>query len=121
MRDRMLDEHVNEVILYMRGNGVSPEDLASLKQAYETSGWQAYQQKRIDLWMKRSDHHTWRQGNLAEEYARLGEKDRALDCLYKAYDEHDGWLILLKANPFYDTLRADPRFIELMRKVGLPQ
>jgi tetratricopeptide (TPR) repeat protein len=60
------------------------------------------------------------QKDLAIVYARLGEKDRALACLYKAYEEHDPWLVWIKVAPFYDNIRSDPRFTELVRKVGLP-
>jgi len=57
---------------------------------------------------------------LAVLYAFLGEKDRAFAFLEEARKERSGSLILLKVYPLYDPLRDDPRFAELIRKVGLP-
>ena len=58
---------------------------------------------------------------LAVLYAGLGDKEAAIAALQKAYDAHDLQLQALKVEPRYDSLRTDPRFVELMRKVGLPQ
>jgi eukaryotic-like serine/threonine-protein kinase len=53
-------------------------------------------------------------------YARLGDKDHAFAWLEKAYDEHQPWLAYLKTDPQFDPLRSDPRFADLVRRVGLP-
>lgn len=50
----------------------------------------------------------------------LGENDRALEYLEKAYEEHSNWLIYLHIDPSMDDLRDDPRFQDLVRRVGLP-
>jgi hypothetical protein len=57
---------------------------------------------------------------VAEIYAALKWKDEAFAWLNKAYDEHDPQIVSLKVNPTLDPLRSDPRFIELVRRVGLP-
>jgi len=49
----------------------------------------------------------------------LGDKARALDGLEKAYDARSQWIPLLKMDRIYDPLRSEPRFIELLKKVGL--
>ena len=56
--------------------------------------------------------------DIATVYAALGEKDQAFNWLHKAYDERSDWLAYLKVNPVFDNLRSDPRFIELLRRVG---
>ncbi len=60
--------------------------------------------------------------NVARDYAQLGDKDRAFEWLERAYREHD-WEIgmILKIDPAFDDLRSDPRFRDLLRRVGLPQ
>jgi eukaryotic-like serine/threonine-protein kinase len=60
-------------------------------------------------------------GELAVVYAGLGNKEGALASLEKAYTEHDLQMQFLKVDPHYDSVRSEPRFQELMRKVGLPQ
>lgn len=51
--------------------------------------------------------------------ARRGDKDKALDWLEQAYDDRDDTLPSMKVEPAFDTLRSDPRFQDLLRRVGL--
>jgi eukaryotic-like serine/threonine-protein kinase len=50
----------------------------------------------------------------------LGDYDRALEYLEKSYEEHSHWLIYLPIDPSMDELRNDPRFQDLLKRVGLP-
>jgi DNA-binding winged helix-turn-helix (wHTH) protein/TolB-like protein len=50
----------------------------------------------------------------------LGDKDQAFAWLDKACDEHSGGLPYLKTEPVYDSLRSDPRFANVLRRVNLP-
>ena len=52
-------------------------------------------------------------------YLGMGEKDRALDYLRKAYDARSYWICMLKVEHIYDPLRSDPRFIALLKRIGL--
>jgi serine/threonine protein kinase/tetratricopeptide (TPR) repeat protein len=49
----------------------------------------------------------------------LGENDRAIEYLEKSYEEHSHWLIYLHLDPNMDALRDDPRFQDLLQRVGL--
>ena len=65
-------------------------------------------------------------GVLAEYYSTAGEKDRAIYWLEDAYrNKHrtgaDGGLLWLKGNPMYAPLYSDPRYKDLVRRVGLPE
>jgi hypothetical protein len=55
---------------------------------------------------------------LAILYAGLGDKEGAFQTLERAYAAHDPVMQYLKAGPQYDSLRADPRFQDLLRRVG---
>jgi tetratricopeptide (TPR) repeat protein len=57
----------------------------------------------------------------ARIHAGLGEKDRAIALLRQAYDERSDHVLYLNTTPFFDSLRSDPRFVELLRRIGLPQ
>jgi eukaryotic-like serine/threonine-protein kinase len=50
----------------------------------------------------------------------LGEKARALDWLERAYQEHDTFLPWLKVDPEFAILHGDPRFDDLIRRIGIP-
>ncbi len=52
-------------------------------------------------------------------YIGLGDKQRALEGLEKAYEVRSQWLLFLKVDRIFNPLRSDPRFIELLKKVGL--
>ena len=51
----------------------------------------------------------------------LGDKDRAFQWLDRCYEERSPWLGWLKTDPALDPLRSDPRFADLLRRIGLPQ
>jgi DNA-binding winged helix-turn-helix (wHTH) protein/TolB-like protein/Flp pilus assembly protein TadD len=57
---------------------------------------------------------------VAITYIGLGQKDRAMELLEKAYDERLWEMGMLKVNPVFDPLRSDPRFERLVQRVGLP-
>ena len=52
-------------------------------------------------------------------YLGLGENDQAFAWLEQAYKEQSNILLFLKVHPFFDPIRADPRFADLVRRVGL--
>jgi hypothetical protein len=56
---------------------------------------------------------------LAMGYAALGAMDKAFACLQAALDSHSAGLIYLHIDPAYGPLRPDPRFAEIVRKVGV--
>ena len=56
--------------------------------------------------------------NLALVYLGLGDRDRALDHLERAYDANSEFLVWLKVDRIYDPLRGEPRFITLMKKMN---
>src|SRR5262249_44323976 len=52
-------------------------------------------------------------------YAGLGQKEQALEWLEKAYDERSDLLVYLKVDPIFESLRKEPRFADLLRRMGL--
>ncbi len=55
---------------------------------------------------------------IAVVYAGLGEKDLALEWLEKTYEQHGDWMIWLNVAPEFDHMRTDPRFIDLIKRIG---
>ena len=58
---------------------------------------------------------------IAELYALSGDKDQAFAWLNTAHDEHDYYLRNLRVDTSFDSLRSDPRYAELVKKMGFPQ
>ncbi len=58
---------------------------------------------------------------LARDYADLGDRDRALAALNKSYENHHFEVLWLLDDPELDPLRSDPRFQELVKKIGFSQ
>ncbi|HEY0658126.1 MAG TPA: protein kinase, partial [Pyrinomonadaceae bacterium] len=94
--------------------------LAQAAFAYAKSG---QRQKALEI-IKR-----WKEGEktkyvmnywVAVVYAALGERDAAFAELEKSYQARDWFLQRLKTDPFMDNLRDDPRFNDLVKRIGLP-
>ena len=102
--------------------GLPPEIRQRIEQVYAKSGWKAYLQASLDQFLQPQ------QGNrklppfvIATYYARLGKKDETFEWLQRGYDERDFRMTLLSVAWEFDDIRTDPRFVELVRKIGLPQ
>jgi hypothetical protein len=95
------------------------EIIEVVQKTYETAGWQGVKRKNLDF-AKRDEH---KPGNdfyyMAVLPAQHGEKDQAFEYLNKAVDLHEWWIIMMNLDPPLDGLRIDPRFEELVRRVGL--
>jgi DNA-binding winged helix-turn-helix (wHTH) protein/TolB-like protein/Tfp pilus assembly protein PilF len=101
--------------------GEKPEKLEQLRTAFETGGIRAFWKTQLRQFTEAPspEGETTRYFTLV--YALLGEKSKALNYLEKMYQERSGFLIYLKVDPRYDNLRGDPRFDDLLRRVGLYQ
>jgi serine/threonine protein kinase/tetratricopeptide (TPR) repeat protein len=58
---------------------------------------------------------------VAEIYAGLGDKDETFRLLEKAYQQHSPTMSFLGIDPFWYGIRSDPRYADLLRRIGLPQ
>ncbi len=90
-------------------------------QALKTGGAQGYWRKHLELSEKEYEQGYESAFGIAVIYARLGDKDRAFEWLEKSFAAHEEDLIYLKIEPAFDGLSSDPRFQDLLRRVGLPQ
>jgi tetratricopeptide (TPR) repeat protein len=58
---------------------------------------------------------------LAGIYAGLADKDEAFRLLEKGYEQHSASMPYLTGDPFWHEMRSDPRYADLLRRIGLPQ
>ena len=57
---------------------------------------------------------------IAEIHVGLDDLDEAFAWLDKAFSQRNGWLIHIRENPRYDRLRADARYLDLVRRMNFP-
>jgi len=93
---------------------------AAMGRAYAINGWEGVLRKQIEVFQRR-DTGDYDPVAVAQAYALLADKDEAFLWLEKAYDEHVGGLLFIKATPAFDNIRSDPRYADLLRRMGLPQ
>lgn len=86
-----------------------------IMQTFEKGGYRAYLRLHI-----RRNKTIGNYNSVAEDYALLGEKDAAFAALEKAFARRTD-LAYVKPNPEYDNIRSDPRFTDILRRMGLPQ
>jgi serine/threonine protein kinase/Tfp pilus assembly protein PilF len=98
----------------------NPVHLAALGHAYAISGKPAEAEKVLGQLKKLSARRYVPSYEIAVVYAGLSENDEALAWLQKAYQLRDSsWLIDVKLDPRFDHLHTDPRFQDLLRRIGL--
>jgi tetratricopeptide (TPR) repeat protein len=105
----------------------SPEEAAKrvtlLRDGYRKSGAKGYWEKNLELRIESAKRGSMVSPTaMAQAYARTGDKDRAFEWLEKAYTERDQYLFYnLKVEKDFDSLRSDPRYANLLQRIGLPQ
>ena len=97
----------------------SPELAASIEEDFGKSGYRGVLQSWLDGLTELAKHGYVSPYSIAETYARMGEKERAFTWLEKAYEEHDSGLVSIGVEPIFDSMRADPRFRDLLRRLRL--
>jgi len=101
--------------------GAKSLGIAGLGRAYAMAGKRNEAQKELAELQELSKQRYVSPGLFALIYAALGDKDQAFAWLEKAVAEHDLFTARLKVDQRFDPLRSDPRFADLVKRVGLPQ
>ena len=101
-------------------SGGSPLMRAALAHTLGESGRGQEALQRLEDLTKLAKHKYVAPYFFAGIHIGLGENDRAIEYLEKSYEEHSHWLIYLHIDPSMDGLRNNPRFQELLKRVGLP-
>jgi len=105
-----------EKVLSLSG---SPELAASVEEDFAKSGYRGVLQSWLGGLTEISKREYVSSYSTAEAYMRMGEKDKAIEWLEKAYEEHDSGLVSLGVEPMFDPIRSDTRFREIVRRMKL--
>ncbi len=91
------------------------ETVQSYRAVYQTSGWQGVLREDVKTFDASKNYYFYG----AVTNAQVGNKDKAFEYLEKSYQRHELWIAYLQVYPHFDSLHDDPRFDELVRRVGL--
>jgi TolB-like protein len=115
MYDKSIEAEARELMLFGQSEGA-----VELKRVYATSGI-----KGVRQWYIKRDSDPAKSGYsptiVAANYAFLGDKDNAFAWLEKAYEQRASELIFLKTGWEWENLHSDPRYADLLRRIGFPQ
>ncbi len=118
LQKSMFEEAISEFQKAANLSDRSVEYLSQLAHAYAVSGNRNKALKIIEELNRRSKEIYVSEFRIALIYTGLGEMDKVFECLEKAHKERNADLAELKVEPRFDSLRSDPRFKALLKKMG---
>jgi hypothetical protein len=100
---------------FQKLSNVDEETVRIFETAYQTAGWQGVlrEQAKWSYQFNPSIYFT------ACIYAQAGDKDKALEYLEKTYQRREHWMAYLQVDPRFDSLRNDPRYDALVKRLRL--
>ena len=119
----MYPEVIKEWKVYgqLYGDKKQSEFASALEQGFRLAGWKGALTKGIEIRQAQRKAGYSSAYKIAQLYSDLGNKDQAFKWLDTAYQERDFNLIGLNTDFLLDSIRSDPRFTDLVHKVGLSQ
>lgn len=119
-RLRFLDESAAECSKALTLQGHADWAAAAARE-YREHGYEAARlfiaRKQLNEYLKRPHTDLW---DLANAYVSAGIKDKTLDTLFRGLQTHEPGLLQIRVDPDFDSIRNDPRYLELIRRIGFP-
>jgi len=112
----LMSGHAKEALEHFQGAGEAFKQ-AGIAMAEHTLGHAKESQHALDELIEKYGHESAYQ--IAEAYAWRGERDKAFEWLDRAFAQDDGGLADVKTDPSLASLRSDPRYPAIVKKVGL--
>ena len=115
------DDYVTALDLlqkYLPESDGGKQRVAATRRAYAASGKLGYWRATLDYNLAKGSGASASEVGLAMLYTKLGEHDRAMEYLERAYAKRSGDLLYASVEPHFDPLRSDPRFQALLRRIG---
>ena len=98
----------------------SAAEIEEYRRAFAQSGLRGMWQHRVQALEQAANRDRPRTYSLVLGYSYLGNTQRAFYWIEKAMEQREGWIPFAVADPGFDSLRLDPRFQSLARRLGLP-
>lgn len=119
LRNGTYEQAIEEFQKAMALSESDPDFTMDLGYAYAVAGKRDEAQRILAELKRKHERGLAPSSALAIVFGALDEKDEALAWLERAYEEHEPQLTYLKVGPRFDPLRQDPRFKEVLRRIGL--
>jgi TolB-like protein/Tfp pilus assembly protein PilF len=113
----LLEGHVQEALTPFHRAG-EPFSQVGIAMAEHTLGHAQESQQVLDELTAKFAHDAAYQ--IADVYGWRGEADKTFEWLDRAYAQHDGGVSVIKGDPLLRSVRGDPRFAAMLKKLGLP-
>ncbi|MEW6128954.1 MAG: protein kinase [Acidobacteriota bacterium] len=113
------DEAIEQFEKGRESSANNPIMIAALGHAYAVAGKKREAQKLLDELTNEPNERKPSSYDIAVIYTGLGETEKAIEWLEKAYEERNEYLSYVKADPRFDPLRTDPRFQDILRRMSL--
>jgi TolB-like protein len=97
------------------------EMLDAINRGYAEGGYRAALHRGADVWVSRAPTFMSGRFMAASWYALAGDTERTLDWVEREYEQHSPGMPYIAVFPDFDLVRNEPRFKELLRRVGLPE
>ena len=125
-RKEMFEEALNvwckrDVLLKVQTPESCEKEKIEFREAIKKEGATGFWRKRLEETLDDYEKGTVFPSAVAAGYAMINDKERAFEWLEKAFAERDPDLSWLKTERSFDNIKSDPRFQDLLRRVGLPQ
>ena len=118
IRKGMYAEALDMFLKNQRAGGMPEKVLRELRDAFAAGGWVGYQRKVLAEMERPDKEGKVAPERLAETYLQVGDKEKAFLWLEKVFDAHDISIVQFKVDPAYDILRDDPRYDQLLSRIG---
>jgi serine/threonine protein kinase/Flp pilus assembly protein TadD len=119
-QQKLYEQAISEYQKALAPGQGNPALAAHLARGYAAAGKRTEALKIISNLRELSKRRYVSSYVIAQIYTALGDTSRAFQWLDKAYQDRDTWLDWLKAEPGFDSLRSDPRFQDLLRRMNFP-
>lgn len=113
MFDKAMAAHIKAVTLWNE----PPEAVAELKRAFAKNGIKGYWQARLEQFKTRPHLKNFPAQNQAFCYAKIGDKERALEWLNASFQRRERYLTTARILPVFEILHDDSRFQDLVRQM----
>jgi tetratricopeptide (TPR) repeat protein len=115
-RESMYEEALAEI---QKESDINPWKLFTMGFVYVKMGKKDQARQLLNELIERSKQEYVPQNAIAWLYFALGENDQGFIQLDRAFEARDPWLTLVKVDPVFDNVRSDPRYIAMLKKIGL--